>query len=340
MKTINGSRIELARKIQGYTQKQLAYKVGVNQSAINHYEQGKITPPDNVLNRIAVETGFTTDFFNLTPLCELPKGSLAFRAARSVTAKEIDKAYYNAKLVYEQYMTLAGSFALPNVKLPVLKEKPEKAAEITRVALELAPDLPIRNLTNALERNGVIVLSLPVFLNKLDAFSLWVELQGERPLVAESFGKPGDRLRFSLAHEVGHLVMHHPPKSTIKLMEKEANDFATFLLMPRNVAKNEFTLPVSLFSLGELKVKWGISIQALIFVARKYDIITERQATYLFSQISSKGWKTKEPQNLEVKTERPQLFRKMIDGLYQDTDKFAKDMCLSDRRATESALFA
>ena len=340
MKIIYGSRIELARKLQGYTQKQLASKVGVNQSAINHYEKGLATPSDDILSRIANETGFTPDFFQLAPLCEFPKGSLAYRAARSVTAKEIDRAYYNAKLIYEQYMVLAGSFTLPQVKLPILREKPEKAADITRVALELSPDLPIWNLTNILERNGTIVLSLPVFLKKVDAFSIWVELQGKRPLIAESFGKPGDRIRFSLAHEVGHLVMHHPPKTTVKLMEKEANNFATSLLMPRSVAMGEFTRPVTLYSLGELKVKWGISIQALIYIAHDYRIITDRQATYLFSQVASKGWKTREPSNLDIKIEQPQLFRKMIDGLYENKEKFALDMCLNDRRATGIALFA
>ena len=333
-------RIELARRLEGYTQKQLAEKVGVNQSEIAHYEKGRAIPPEDVLARIADTTGFTIRFFTLAPMGEFPKGSLSYRAARSVTVKESDKAYFNSKLLFEQYALMSGSFNLREVQIPRLKEKPEKAAEITRASLEMSPDLPVRNLINTLERNGAIILPMPVFLNKIDAFSTWVELQGKRPLIAQGFGKSGDRIRFSIAHELGHLVMHHPPKSTVMHMEKEANNFASSLLMPRNIAKNEFTLPVTLSSLGELKIKWGISIQALIYIAHNYEIITDRQSTYLFSQVYSNGWKVQEPLSEKIIFERPQLFRKMMGELYKSLDKFATDMCITDKRANEIALFA
>lgn len=337
---IYSERIEQARRIAGFTQKQLAEKIGVNQSEIAHYEKGRAVPPDGVLAQIAETTGFTPKFFTLAPLCEFPKGSLSYRAAKSVTVGESDRAYINSKLLFEQYSVLAGSFQLREVQIPRLKEKPEKAAEMTRISLELSPDLPIKNLNNSLERNGTIILPMPIFLNKIDAFSTWVELQGKRPLIAQVFGKSGDRIRFSLAHELGHLVMHHPPKANIMQMEKEANNFASFFLLPECIAKGEFVLPVTLQSLGELKVKWGISLQALIYIARNYEIITSRQASYLFSQIKANNWWKQEPLSDKIKLERPQLFRKMVDGLYKSPEQFADDMCISDKRANEIALFA
>jgi Zn-dependent peptidase ImmA (M78 family)/DNA-binding XRE family transcriptional regulator len=339
-RTIYGSRIEQARKLSGYTQKQLAEKIGVNQSAIAQYEKGKTIPSDDALKAIAELTRFLPSFFELAPLDEFPEGSLAYRALRSVTAKEADKAYFNAKLMYEHISIMARSFVLPRVQLPLLGEKAERSAEITRASLGIAPDLPIKDLTNLLERNGVVILSLPIFLKKIDAFSTWVELQGNRPIIAESFGKPGDRVRFSIAHELGHLVMHHPPKITIKLMEKEANNFASSFLLPKCVMDSELIKPLSLYTLAQLKLKWGVSMQALIFRARDLKIITERQATYLFTQMASHGWKTREPNNLDIKIETPQLFRKMIDGLYDSPDKYAADMCLSDSRVSEMTLFA
>lgn len=337
---IYGSRIGQARKLSGYTQKQLAGKIGVDQSSIAQYEKGKSIPSNAIIKAIAESTGFLPTFFELTPPDEFPKGSLSYRAARSVTAKEEDKAYHYAKLLYEHVCMMAQSFILPRVQVPVLREKPEKSADITRAEFKLSPDLPIKNLTNLLERSGTIILPLPLFLKKIDAFSTWVEIQDERPLIAESFGRPGDRLRFSIAHELGHLVMHHPPKADIRLMEKEANDFASALLLPKCVMDSELIAPVTLYTLAQLKVKWGVSMQALIYRAKDLKTITERQATYLFTQMASHGWKTREPINLDIKIETPQLFRKMIEGLYNSPDKYAESMCLSDRRALEIILFA
>ncbi len=340
LKMIYGARIEQARKLSGYTQKELAEKIGVNQSAIALYEKGQIIPSPDVLIKVAELTHFLPSFFEVSPLEEFSKGSLSYRSLRSVTAKEEDRAYQNAKLMFEHLNIMSKSFVLPRMQLPTLNEKPEKSAEITRASLGIAPDSPIKNLTNMLEHNGVIILSLPLFLKKIDAFSTWMDLQGKRPLIAESFGKPGDRLRFSLAHEVAHLVMHNPPRTTVKIMEKEANDFASALLMPKCIAENEFVRPVSLLSLAQLKVKWGMSMQALIYRARDLKIITERQATYLFTQIASNGWKTREPSNLDIKIETPQIFRKMVEGLYDNPEKYAYAMGLDDSRASEMTLFS
>lgn len=338
-RTIFGSRIEQARKLAGLTQKELAEKVGVNQSAIAFYEKEKTIPSDDILNRIAEITGFLPAFFERIPIEEFPKGSLSYRAYKSVTAKEEDKAYLMAKLLFEHLTVMARSFLLPRMQVPTIQEKPGRAAEITRTALGISPDSPINNLTSLLEKNGAIILSLPIFLQKIDAFSAWVYLQDDkRPLIAESFGKPSDRIRFSVAHELGHLVMHNPPKTSVKIMEKEANDFASALLMPKEIMLDEFTQPVTLFSIAQLKLKWRVSMQALIYRAKDLKVITNRQATYLFSQMNARGWKTSEPPNLSIPIEKPQLFRKLIEGLYDSPEKYASDMGMVDTHGTGLAL--
>jgi len=336
---IYGSRIEQARKLEGLTQKKLASIVGVHQSAIAQYEKELCAPSEGTLKDISLATGFQPLFFKQPCSITLPKGSLSYRALRSVPAKEEDNAYQYAKLLYEHVDKMAKNIALPSVNLSTLKEKPIKAAQLTRVALGLSPDMPINNLINILETNGVLVLSLPILLQKLDAFSTWIELCGKRPLIVTSLGKPGDRLRFSLTHELGHLVMHHPPRNSVKIMEKEASDFASEFLMPAQVMVNEFVKPISLFSIAKLKPKWGVSMQALIYRARTLKIISERQATYLFTQMSVHGWRKEEPSNLDVKIETPQLVRRIIEKLYDHPEDYAIDMYLSTNRATELALY-
>lgn len=79
-------------------------------------------------------------------------------------------------------------------------------------------------------------------------------------------------------------------------------------------------------------------MQALIRRARDLDIITDRQYRYLFEQLSARGWRTKEPSNLDIPEEKPRLVAKMIGQLYDASNfinSYANDMSLSVKRATE-----
>jgi len=337
---INGKRIEQARKLSGLTQKQLALKVDINQSSIAQFEADICSPTVEVLKAIATITGFQPFFFYKPSLTDFSSGSLSYRSKKTVSAKELDAAYQYALLIYEHVAKMAEDLSLPQVNLSILNEKPQQAAEITRVNLGLSPDSSILNLTNTIEKNGVILLSLPLFLPKMDAFSTWANIRGLRPIIALSHGKSGDRLRFSIAHELGHLVMHQPAKGNIKQMEKEANEFAEELLLPKSAMAREFIRPISLYSLAKLKGRWGVSMQALIYRAYSLNIITERQKTYLFTQMSSHGWRIKEPSNLDIKIETPQIVRKMIETLYDNPESYASDMGLRIERATELTLYA
>jgi Zn-dependent peptidase ImmA (M78 family) len=105
-------------------------------------------------------------------------------------------------------------------------------------------------------------------------------------------------------------------------MEAEANAFAAEFLMPKEVFRKEFPLPLTLSGLAEMKQKWGVSIQALAMRARDIGVITERQYKYVVRQLSVKGWKLHEP--VYVEPERPRLLRKMAELAYGTTGSAAK----------------
>jgi Zn-dependent peptidase ImmA (M78 family)/transcriptional regulator with XRE-family HTH domain len=337
---IYGSRVKQARELAGMTQIELASQIGVNQSAIALIERDRLIPSDDLIKAIAIKTGFLPPFFNEEPIDNFPVGSLYFRSKRAVTAREETKAYEYARLMFEQVKKMAQSVNLPSTRLPKIKKSPSKAAEITRIAFRLSPDTPIKNLTHSAEASGVMILSLPLILLNIDAFSTWADMDSERPIIAISSGKPGDRLRFSVGHEIGHLVMHDTLTGDVKTIEQEANDFAAELLMPSCAMRQEFMKPVTLHTVAKLKVRWGVSMQALIMRARHLSIITDRQAKYLFTQMSAHGWRTREPSNLDVKLETPQVVRKMIETLYDNVGRYAEDMNLRVDRATEFTLYA
>jgi hypothetical protein len=77
---------------------------------------------------------------------------------------------------------------------------------------------------------------------------------------------------------------------------------------------------------------------ALIMRALDLGIITVRQRKYLFQQLSVRGWRVREPANLDVPAERPQSLphlATLVYGAPLDTAQFASDVNLSSKLVEE-----
>lgn len=330
---IYGDRVRQARELSGFTQEELAIKVDASQSTIARIENDSLCPSEELLKAIARQTGFLPSFFEQEPIGDFSEGSLIYRS-HSLSSQEESRIYQYAKIIYEQARKMAMAYSLSPHRLPAIdKEEPANAARIVRTSFGLSPDTPIRNLTKIIENNGIILLTLPLVSANLDAFSTWAELDCQRPVIAIPLNKPIDRLRFSLGHEVGHLVLHRPIRSNLKVVDKEADQFASEFLLPEIAMRRELLTPVNLTSIAKLKPRWGTSMQALIYRARHLGIITERQFRYLFRQMGVRGWVKQEPPNLDLPTEKPQTVRRMAETLYKDIDEFATDMRMEKDRA-------
>ena len=156
----------------------------------------------------------------------------------------------------------------------------------------------------------------------------------EKPIIAVSSMSPGDRLRFSVAHELGHLVLHRFPNQKPSVLEKEAHMFAGEFLLPSEAMMFEYPPTVTLTGLMELKLRWGVSIQALVVRAKELNIITRHDEQHLFQQIGQRGWRTHEPAELDIPAERPRLLRQMAEMVYGgslDFDRIGSEMKLSPR---------
>lgn len=311
---INGTRVRHARELLGITQTELASAVEVSQPAIAQIEAGSTVPTETTIEKIALKTGFPMSFFKEDVGQELPMGSLLYRSHAATSTKEKTKSYRVAQSIFEFIERRAPELEAIPVRLPRLAVDPVTAAHICRSALGLAPDVPIPNLVNSIERAGVLVLGLPVETDKIDAFSVWAGTNANQPVIGAIANRPADRLRFSVAHELGHLVMHYPIRVRLEAAEHEAHSFASELLMPEAAMRDEITRPVTLSSLASLKPRWRVSIQALIRRAFDLNIITERQYRYLFEQLSARGMRKDE--GVAIAQERPRGFRKMVEVLY------------------------
>jgi Zn-dependent peptidase ImmA (M78 family)/transcriptional regulator with XRE-family HTH domain len=311
-----GQRIRLAREVCAMTQTELAASVGISQGTLSSIEIGQILQPSKqVVRQIAAATGFPPTFFYLGPLPDFPEGSFRrlARGRSKVSAQVRAQVRHIAEVVQrtESNLTLPPTTLKPtSVELNV--DQIERYTVEIRQFMGVGQNEPIPNLTRAVERAGVIVISIPTEMPDHDGFSIWPDygLEG-RPLVALTRGARGDRNRFTLAHELGHLLLHTlRPNVDAKTAEGEANRFAGSLLIPRRAALQVITTPVTLGVLMRVKATHGTSIAMTAKRALDLKIIDQRHFISLRKQLSARGWTKAEP--VEVGAENPILISKIL----------------------------
>lgn len=314
-----GERLRTLRALLGLTQIELAHASGVSQAWISHVERADIDPDPDRLTVIAQVTGTPFRFFEVSP-ASVPLDSLRFRKLASAskrTTTRIHAFYGESHRVVDDILTTEG---YPTPPLPCARaeqasiddQEMEELAAATRDALRLAPHKPIPHLTRALERAGVAVA--PIVLPEIEGdeqnatsghfgVSYWAGL-GAAALIGYFPGQQGDRDRFTLAHEVGHLVLHSfRPKPADP--EGEANRFAGALLFPRRRAEEDLSEQLRLDDYARLKARWGVSIQALIMRGAAVGALGDTRKRSLYVQLSQRGWRTHEP--VRVGQEEPLL---------------------------------
>lgn len=308
-----GERLKQARELAGMTQEALAEIVGVEQTTIARVERDALAPRDELVDLLATATRFPREFFDLPVEKDFPFGSLTYRKYAKTKAEYKKLSHRLAQQAFELSELFATKMKPINVGLPrALDEDPISAARIVRSALGADPTSPIKNLMQRIEKIGVRVFKLPVEIPDLDAFSIVVE--GRTPVIVLNPTRHGDRQNFSLAHELGHLVLHFPLNGGQEDIESEANRFAGELLMPEEAMRAELVSPVTLSLLAELKTRWRVSIAALLQRAKELDIVTERQHKYLRMQLAKRDWLRQEP--VPIPAEDPRVLRKMAEVAY------------------------
>lgn len=314
---MHGERIRQARELSALTQTELAQRTGITQPAIAQIESGVFIPSDSVLQAIALQTGFEIGFLKQEkPPAEFPIGSFLYRSQAKVTTKDKARAHRIAQLMFEIASTMRSKLRDIPILIPRTSEPTEDAARIARASLGFSPESPLTNFINALERAGVLVLQIPLEVDGLDAFSSWVGLNHDIPVICMLSGKKGYRYRFTLGEELCHLIKHNPLRCTVPEADSEARQFAGELLLPEEVIREEISEPVTISGLWSHRNRYQVSLQFLIRRVLDLGIISPNQYKYLNMQVSSRGWKKQEPGDVDVIQERPRMFVKMVEVVY------------------------
>jgi Zn-dependent peptidase ImmA (M78 family) len=321
---IYGSRVRQARELRGLKQGELATALGISPGRLTQIEtsDGSMSMSETAVATLSAQLRFPPDFFTVPIPEELGDGSMRFRARKAMTKKELAGIRRQAELSHELAHYLLTHVDVPTPRVPALPATTdiEEAAQHTRAALSVAPDAVIPRLWTVLERAGILVYAIDTpDDSRVDAFSTWTGPNLERPIIAIGTNRSWDRARLTAAHELGHLVLHRNAVDDPVLgidVERDANRFAGAFLFPRDAAVEELPRPVTLSRLAPLKLRWGMSLGALIERAKEVGVIDTARASSLHRQIAARGWRTREPGADAREPEQPRALRKMTELVY------------------------
>lgn len=329
-----GPRIQQARKMRGLSLRDLGERAELSAQAISKYERGLDVPGSGSLLRLSRALEIPVEFFvrprrvvEIRPEYR-KRSSLSQKDQESLQASILDwlDRYLEAEEIRRGLSGLEFEFRAGFPRDVASLAEIERAALDLRDAWKLGWD-PIENLTELLEDHEVRV---GVFEAepRFDACTFVAEVDGKTlPVIVSRQGVPGDRQRFSLAHELGHLMIR---ASGGLDTEATMNRFAGAFLVPEPAARFELggvRQSLDLHELHLLKHKYGLSMQGWIYRAKDLGLLSGARAANLFQRFRIQGWHRQEPGDA-LPAERPSRFERLV------LQALAEDL-LSETRAAE-----
>lgn len=321
-------RIKQARVSRGLSMVELSELVSVSKQAISQYEMGKNAPSKAILNSIAMVLRYPISFFyKPVPVNENASSAVFFRSRKTARVKALSAAREKIEIFREinDYLEQYVDFPILNLPKityedeginPIDNEQIEQYALILREYWGLGKG-PIDNLISIVQKNGIMVSKMQLRLNKLDAFSVWFD---NKPFIFLSSDKDTNvRIRFDIAHELGHLLMHADYYSEEDLknsaihekLENEADRFAGAFLLPKeSFSKDVFSTSIDHFI--QMKAKWVVSIGCMIYRCDTLGILSSNQIKYLKDQMTTRVYWRKEPLDREMPVEKPFAHKQAI----------------------------
>ncbi len=319
--SVNTQMLILARESRGISQKDAAEKIRVSPSVISMAESNQMPVGDELLRKLIILYDYPYSFFFQQGKA-LPS-LLNYRKRIKVPQKLMTPIEANVNIYKLNIQELMRKIKPEKPHIPVLGlddvGNPMNAAKKLRESWGL-PIGPIQNLTDVLEKNGIIIVSFDFGTERVDSRSIMIE-EGY-PVIFLNKALLGDRTRFTLAYELGHLAMHiHELPSADRDIKKEANKFAAEFLMPESDIKNELA-NLSLPKLAELKVKWKVSMQSIVYRANDLEVVSDNQKRYLIEQFNTNNIRRREPTELDIQKEKPTALTHIISN-YRSRQKMS-----------------
>jgi Zn-dependent peptidase ImmA (M78 family)/transcriptional regulator with XRE-family HTH domain len=334
------ARLEMARRIRGMTASGLADLAGITPEWVSLAENEKKVPSPATVREFSRVMDFPFEFFYRPVPAHPPVDAFHFRATSRLAKKDEATARALSIIAMELASWINGSYKVPPPAVPEIQDladaevnlAPETVAESVRNSWGLG-SAPIPNLMQVLEAKGAKIFSAGGPLKAIDAFSF---RDGQTPVIFLNIHKSPERLRFDLAHELGHLVMHGGSLGVEngKAKEQAANDFASAFLMPRSDVVGTVRGGLLLEDVLRLKSRWRVSAMALTFRVHRLGIVSDWTYSTLARQLSSAGFRSSEPGS-DLAPESSSLLTQLMDDLRSQGKGFLDVARVLDIRAQD-----
>lgn len=330
----NGRRLLALRELHSITQTQMASTLGISQPSLSQIEKAERPLPAELMAHAADTYRVPPSFF-LVPPTVLEISVATFRkssAAKVSDERRIVRLYREAARAFSAVSQASGYHEFHAPAEVTDSTAIDDAASALRRLGGVASDAPILNMVRFLERLGIGVVTALDAPSTGDApthsgISI-PHPDVTRPLIALPTTGRGDAARFTLAHELAHLLWDQgttgPSTSTRSPQEKRAHAFAGALLLPTEVLHQRVTDTLNLHGYLPIKAEYGISVGAIIMAAKRANIISADRARSLHIQLSSRGWRNNEP--VHVAEERPLLFGQALARATTNPSRSAEDL--------------
>ncbi len=312
---VNSEMVRLARESRGLTQGDLAKDTDIHQGTISKLEIGTMDISADKLQKIADRLAYPLSFFflderytglGLSVLFYRKKASTLIKHMRQIEAK------LNIYRIHAKALLRDVSLDTPNefraIDIDQVDRDAVAVAQMTRAVWRL-PSGPVKNLVAVIESAGGLVFKFPFGTSDIDAISQWPD--DSPPMFFINSSADADRARFSLAHELGHMVMHQQISET---MEDEANRFAAEFLMPAKDIRQDL-FGMSLERAANLKPFWRVSMASIVKRSHDLGCMTGERYSSLFAYMGRLGFRRREPN--QIAAEEPKLIQKLVEAHIQ-----------------------
>ena len=341
--SINTAMLILARESRGLSQIQIAEAIGMSATNLSKIERAEIGLHNDNLEKIGTITGYPLPFF--TQKGEISPENLSYRKREIVTQKLLNPVNAKANIIRLQVQQLAHllhktAYFLP--KKPINEQnEPAIIAQKLRKEWQVSSGA-ISNITNLIESKGIIITQFDFNTPRIDSRTMLTS--DKQPIIFTNSSLLGDRQRFSLAYELGQLIMHSfVPVAIDRDISHEANLFAAEFLMPEADIRPDFEQGITIPILAQLKTKWKVSMISLLYRADDLGYLTPNQKRYLLQQFNSLNIRRREPVELDIEPEQPKLLRQWASSLQKNlqlnTLQMAMLLCLSVEDYLEQYVF-
>jgi Zn-dependent peptidase ImmA (M78 family)/transcriptional regulator with XRE-family HTH domain len=323
MQEIQPGMITIAREARGMTQQELAMQLHMHKTQVSRMESGELPVGEETLEALAIACSFPATFFAHDPGTR--QVQVRFRRRQKVPSRLLSALEAQCFIISRNADYLARALQVDPQPLPVLL--PGKTASPAEMAISLRQlwqleEGPLRSLAGLLETHGILVSRFDFGTERVDSRSMLTA--AGHPLIFVNSQLTGDRQRFSLAYELGQLLMNREGRPAD---EKEVNRFAAELLMPAGDILSFFSEGVNLSRLAEGKKHWKVSMISLLYRADDLGLLSTNQKRYLLQQFNQLRIRRTEPPELDVDPEACTLLRGMLYQYLQQYDLGLLECC-------------